>query len=244
MPSVSELIRRLDRRADILSHLIDEPSSLCALDERVPESKPTLSRALRLLSEYGIVEYVDGEWTVTRYGNALHRHYCDSRSGFESIMRAKPLIDELRAGYSPPDTLFTECESYLPEPQSPHKPISVLSDRLRGARCLDAYIPVRLTPYFEAIEAMNTGETVACRVYFDPRLTPIPDGLRETAEVTVQSPDNSNPYSLFVVDDTSLWLGVHDSRGSFRGFARTEDPESVSWARDMLNDASTGGVQA
>ena len=62
------------------------------------------------------------------------------------------------------------------------------------------------------------------------------DTALQMEHCTLQSLEQTPPFSLAIIDWMDLWLGVYNERGQLQGMLRTESSAAVEWAEQRLQE--------
>lgn len=243
------------RRAEFVE-LLDERGTLRPRDvvDELDHSRSTVTRALRELRDAGLVEKRDGGYAATVTGamavEEFRRHEARSRA----VLTATDLLDPLPDPASLSPDLLAGGETFLADESAPFRPLEAVTDRVREAEAVRAYLPTLLNPSLLRVwHRKVTGGVDAVGVFDEDLLTLLrgqyPQLLAEmgAAEAFSAATADGPPYSLLLTEadgTTTVSVVVHEDDGGIRGAVVNDAPAAVEWAEDRFGRISEGATPA
>jgi Mn-dependent DtxR family transcriptional regulator len=231
----------VDRRAEALRALADDPASTSTLADRIGVSRSTADRALRELGALGFVASTpDGNRTTTAGRLALAEHDRGERR-IDAIADAASLFDGVSLDLDP--AVFDDATLTLAAPYAPHRPIERAAELVADATHVSAYATRFLSRHASVyhdrvVEASMTGSFVATDRVIERLAATRPDDLREAVDlgrVALRRTERDDSLTLVLAEtptgpETGLVVYRDDVPAAFLG---TDDPAATRWARDV-----------
>jgi predicted transcriptional regulator len=225
------------------------PDGECKRDlvELLDVSRSTVDRAVRELEGMGLVERGEEGYRRTLAGRLALAEYERFASRVSGVLDGRPLLAEL----SPDDPFETAvldgAEIVRPEPHSPNRPVTRLSELVRSARRVRAFAPAvfpqQVAAYRDGIVDRGMEADVILTEDVVKRLvTTYQEELSAALDaggLSLRVADGSLPYSLAIVEtdadagsdaDSTVGLLVYAADGSVSGFVGNDRPPAVEWA--------------
>lgn len=237
----ADLLKVVNQRKAYVTALGDGLCTKSDLTESFEASQSTVDRTVRELVEEGIAREVDDGFTLTPYGQLLHRQYQRFVSHVSDLTRARTVLNNLPdAATIDPQILDGACV-HEPDPYVPLEPLKRVQKRLERAESVVGYMPVFLPHYIDSICDQDE-----CRTEFTIFVpTPVHDTLlSETAteyEFLLEleqwefcRSDIELPYSVVLIDESVVIIIIYDKESSFRGVLEVKTDAAVRWATDII----------
>jgi len=233
---------RSENRIAVLEALHHGPWGRQQLRRISGTSRPTLSRILGELEEYGWVERNGREYTTTTTGSLVIETVLGTLetmgtvSRLESVFRAVPR-DDLPGEMS----VFSDATVSVAEPGAPTRPIRRLGELLKASETLRELIPLPLgQPYQELLTAhLERGGTaeIVCHVDAIDSLAVSPEATVPTAiddgRLTVQIHD-AVPFRVISLDDNAVIVDHDERTGAIRAVCEATTPATQQWADTLF----------
>ncbi|WP_254538016.1 helix-turn-helix transcriptional regulator [Halomarina litorea] len=228
------------KRAELLSHLREGPADTEALERNSSASRSTVHRAMRSLTEKGLVEDVDGTFGLTGVGEVVAARTDTYLSELESIARLEPLLNVVDAdSVDLPLEHLTDATVVRPRAGHPHLAVKRLRDMLADADSMRMFSRVVSPIYVDiANRSVRNGaeiQAVFNREVVDVLFSEYGAESRESArtgrfEVKIH---DECPFELFLFDER-VGLTAHDSEGLPTAFVETSNPAVAEWAESLF----------
>lgn len=180
------------------------------------------------------------DYELTLAGRVAKQFYSDY---WERLEKALPLLELVQKTASFDPVILERAKIVNAEFSRPQHPIKILGElveqgsELRGiAPCFRSQFD-RLY-YSKLTNAELAAETVLSYGCVDCIRDEWPekfDELTSSDRFSLSVIDDTPPYSLAVVDEQQVWLGVHNDRGIINGAIINDSPEAVAWSVDILD---------
>lgn len=230
----------LDRRADFLEALVDGALPASGLEDRLGCSRSTVTRALRELSDAGLVQQTADGYRTTLTGRLALEQQRNYLSNLDAVRAARPLLESLPSTAPVPASLFEDAavtvqegasstpSADLPIPIDRADHIQVAFPKPDGARLLEACLD-RTTDQTR-IDCRFPSEPPAV---FDDYAWARLDGQDEGG-FTV-SIGTTPPYGLLVAESAGeTTVHVVIDADEIVGTITTDAPTAVDWARSWF----------
>lgn len=239
------------KRWDVIDRLRDGPKDKRALVGDIDCSRSTVDRAIRELESMGIVEYRDGEYTVTPIGETIAGGLEEVMEAVETRLELEPFLEWI------PEEEFdlaldhlSGAELWVPEPGDPWAMVNrhvVVLEEANDIRCvlpltgLHAHEAV----YEQVVDGGGRAELivtpdVARTFRTDPAYADMTAELAATGRYRVFRYDDPIPYFVGVIDDT-VQFGA-DEGGEPRALLESTSPEVRRWAETEIEEYRRGAT--
>lgn len=238
VPSVDEVDDVLTDRYTFLSAIIEQPQSKRDLEGEVDCSRSTLDRAIRDLSNAGLVEYENGLWMPTLFGQCCY----DARETFYEtlggLVSASSLIESLDSDDSVSREFFTGANPEESDPMMPDAIMQQLLNCVEHATQVRIATPVILTGYAEELyTAALSGDDASLELIVPPMMFErleerVPTVVTEMLcdpNVTLQQATIPIDFGLWTIDSEKTGILVFTDQG-IRGFITNDTDAAVEWA--------------
>lgn len=236
------LLEMVARRACVIERLLESSADKRELQADLDVSRTTVSRAVGSLDDADILACRDGEWTVTLFGKYVLREYERLVGRFADISAAKPLLSYLPVDAQLDLRSFVDADVLVSEQPAPHAPVVRLEELLDGCQQVRVISRVVLPKYVELFHRHAVGRTPetdfvlgddVVEYLWDNYADEMDGILRADSSVTWRT-DDAPSFVLVLVDEETMWLGVHDDSGGLRGAVVNDTDSAVSWATDLF----------
>lgn len=235
----TEVASVLAKRRECLRAVTDGSVRKRDLVDSLDIPRTTLDRAMRELTEVGLVERASGGVRATGFGREALAAADDYRDTLDGLAAASCLLDALPATTSLGAEFLRSATVSRATPPAPDRVVGDLFDSVAGADSVRGVAPAALTGHMESFhEHASSGGAV-------PELLVTPAVLRQIAEVrgealveTLRDGEldlRSGPvpfrFGLWLVDDAEAGVVVYTDTG-VRGVAVNDTEEALAWARE------------
>lgn len=233
------VVEVLFRRFDVVKSLLEEPKDKRELVEDVDISRSTVDRATKELETAGLIEYIDGQFVVTVFGEV-------SKTELTGLLDMVSLRHQLEAflQWIPDSQAGFELESVVDadivvaEPGNPYNMVNEHVSAIEEASSVRAVLPVTGLHAFEAAHeaVVNNGADYEFIVSPDiketyesnPNYASLYEEIVETDRFDLYVFEGSIPYYLGLLDE-AVQIGV-DEAGDPRALLTTDSSEMREWA--------------
>lgn len=243
--SATDLSDLVGRRIALLEALVGPPREKRAIVEACDRSRSTIDRAVRELSDAGLVERRDGGYAATTTGAIAADAYRAMLDDLDAVARAQPILDRLPPSESPPPAALSGAEVALAEPPEPRRVYDPMFDLLSSARryCgLSASVGEPRTGEAirdQAVAPGNSSEFVIDAAVVDHLRRESGELLRsamvEGGMVVHEHP--SVPFGLgigYTPSGPEVIVVAYADSGDAVGTLVGDDPAAVAWAEDRF----------
>ncbi|MFB6235580.1 MAG: helix-turn-helix transcriptional regulator [Halopenitus sp.] len=237
-----QILGTIARRTSLLHRIRDGCRDKRELEQSLDISRSTLDRAVRRLSDEGVVRYQNGKCTVTLFGQLALEEYEQLNTRYEALDKSKPLLQVLNPDIPLDPQVFDGAHIVLSEKPAPHAPINGLEDHLEQCHSIIGFSPVVLPRYVEIFYEHAVERDVEIELILNCDLvkylwTAYPSKLQDVLEqenTTVCRIDETTKIGIVVVDNEQVWIGVYDD-GGLEGAIINDNEFTLEWATDMLH---------
>ncbi len=225
------------KRADLLRTLADGPLGQRDLRDELGVSRSTVYKALRELTDEGLVVEGRGNYALTTSGRLLWRRHDDYRARLRRLDDARPLLESLPEEEAFPLALFERGAVALSKPHAPEEPLrrmEAIDPESDVLRCVSPVAVPRYLPQLRADLRDGTYDRVELVLVDDAldHLAATAEGFSETRgddRCTLYSLSEALSFGLLLFEDELAALFGYNG-GVVRGMAVSSAPEAVVWA--------------
>ena len=241
----TDALIELVRRAPVFAALRERPMDRRDLQEHLGVSRPTVHRLTRALVDRGLIKRVDGEFTLTAFGEAVTAAVTSFEQSVDTAQEIAPLLRVAKnqdLDLTVEGSAFADATVTNAKPGGPYRPVhrfmTVLEDteRLRG---LD---PASINPlyldeiYTQIVDGMETDVVFPPEVV-EELLESAPDraaGALESGNLTLRT-HNDLPLKVMLSDER-IGVGIYDPKtGILRTYIDTDDSPARKWAETVYS---------
>lgn len=245
---VDELRGVVSKRVEYIE-LLREAGALEPRDlvDELDHSRSTVTRALEELREAGLVERMEDGYEVTVAATMAAEEYRRHEARSRDILEASELLEPLSGATAPPPQLLADARTHLTDPLAPFRPLEAVSDRLRAADTVRAYLPTLVNPSLLRLwHRRTTSEGLDSTGLFDEGLLTKLQGqypallgeMSATDAFSAYTADGP-PYALMLTTEdgtTTVTAVIYDADGGVRGVIVNDSPAAIEWAASRLNE--------
>jgi len=210
--------------------------------DALEDSRSTVTRALEELREADLVERGDGGYEATVAATMAAREYRRHEATSRDILEASELLEPLSEPGALPPQILADARTDLTEPSAPFRPLEAVSDRLRAADTVRAYLPTLVNPSLLRLwhRRVTNEELDSIGLFDEGLLTQLqgqyPELLGEMSAADVFSAYTVDgpPYGLLLtIEDESptVTIIVYDGEGGVRGVIVNDSMAAIEWVR-------------
>lgn len=232
------------RRVEFIDLLDDEgPLETRDIVDALDHSRSTVTRALRDLREATLIEKTADGYDVTLPGVMGAAAYHRYRTASEAVLTSKRMLTSIPESHAPPIDLLVGADTTLAETDFPIRPLEAVSDRIRNADVVQAYLPTLMNTHLLRVwhRAVVAG-AVEGKAIVDPDLLTVlkgqyPQMLAEMAasEEFSAFATSGPPYGVVLTttgDTTTVSVIVYEAGTTIRGTLTNDSEAAVEWARN------------
>lgn len=243
---VSAALEVCVKRREVLHRIADGSVEKPDLVDSLECSRATVDRAIRELERAGLVERSGGVTNLTVTGRLLYARYVAFEDDCASIVAVSPFLPQLRDEMPPLEEGLYEADVVLAEPPCPHQPIRRLEELLSDCSSARAFTPV-LIPQYVTLASEHAATNDRSIEFFTD--TGVIEALTDE-QVTALSTDGCRVWevatdrtlSLWMIDESAVWIGVHGDSGTLDGALIATADEFRSWANELFAEFRSTGT--
>lgn len=242
MPPESSMLQIVHKRLDILRYVCKERPTKRELVDVASKSRPTVDRAIRKLEEYNLVRRENGLCKPTLAGRKACELYVDIKDSFDILDDANAELSSLPLDAELSMDIFRNGSIFQPPDHAPYKRIEPMYDDISEGNSLIAATRVFLPPYVNQILSRGASGAMDVDLLIHKQ---IPDALPENQKSTLlecaKSDDtvlkvNQLPdYSLFLIDDEILYIGMYSDTNHLSMVIRNTGNPAIQWAKTRIS---------
>ena len=236
------------RRAPMLEALADRSLDRRSLEDRLDISRATSHRFTRWLGERGLIERIDGEFSLTELGRAVTAATTDFKTGVTTAFRLAPVLEA--ADETPvPLAAFDDATVTSSAHGDPHAPMMRYVSLVRETTTLRGFDTWAIAPtYMDVIQqrildGMETDLIDPVSVVEDV-MDSYPERCVEvcvSGYLTIRLHD-SLPFGLALFDDR-IGVAVRDPEtNALNAFIDTDAPDARAWAETVYESYKADSV--
>ncbi|WP_416840249.1 helix-turn-helix transcriptional regulator [Haloferax sp. DFSO52] len=243
MTETKSLLRLLFRRDTVVAHIRDGPIDIRTLTDAVDVSRPTVHRSLNELQEHDIVTETADGYVVTPYGELLFDRYQSMLSKFTDIQENSDLLLGLDDASLISDSLLDGATYTKSLPFAPEMPISEVEAFVRSAATVRGFTPFIVGRYASLFHEQQTSGSLDAEIITPPEVfeytsqhwkAQFEEATHEGLDWLVV--DDRLPFGLLIEEEPSESVCVVvDDEGTLRGVIQNDNPDAVSWGRDLYD---------
>lgn len=242
MEEQTDILVLIAQREQLVQQVSDGGASIRELAQTLTLSRSTVNRALNDFKTVQVVQKNGAGYELTSYGRIAYRRYCRLSNGNETLRNAQPLLDHLPEPTAIPDTIFDDAVVMRPSAPTPDTLRTQVADRIRQSEEVVGTAPIVCQRFIKLFHDQLTTHDLQLSLLLSEQVVnhlwnAHHDCLNmalETDDCTLWSAEQTPPFSLVIIDSTSLWLGVYDECGQLQGILQSESPVAIEWAEQHL----------
>lgn len=239
----TELLGLLAQRGEYLEAIADGAGGKHELAARFDVSRSTVDRAVRELSDAGLLERSHGEVSLTLSGRLVLAAFRQFRSEVRGLAEAADVLAELADDVPLDVSLFADATVVSAAPHTPQKPIGELEDVIANAtqvRTLaNSVLPDLVSLYRDRIaDGELTADVVVSPDVLDVLVAEHHGDVNDavsTDRMTLSLAPGSLPYGLVLASlpDQDVVV-VICGRETITGIVVNDDPSALDWAESRF----------
>lgn len=245
MASSKSIIDVVLKRRIILKYICQHKPDKRNLVESVSESRPTVDRAVRELEDLNLVERRNGACEPTFTGQTAYDICEEFRDSFQILKKIKTKNSSLSPEANLHKSIFFGGSVYTPPDHAPYDKIKLVNKDLTNAKNIIAVFGV-LSPYINTIIAQGEHEKstnitlLVSNKILDEGLISLTPHIESCIQIYggIGSPE----YSLFLIDDEILYIGVHSETNHISAVIRNTNQQAIQWAKDSISELKNNGT--
>lgn len=243
---VETTLLALCRRESIFRTLREGPRRKREIAPCLDCSRSTLDRALRSLTELGLVERLDGEYRLTLRGRLAFREYERFSDRIRGLRSAAPVVDSLPPDCSLSPAVLEDCDVITADRSAPNRPVERYLADVRSAEAIRAVGSVVTERYVAAFRDCIVNEGASAKITLAETgirrlLSDHQAFLERTLSLDrfeLREIDVIPPYSFCILertDTTILGMMVYSDNGA-KGYLRSDADPAVEWGEARFED--------
>lgn len=241
-PDANEVASVLAKRRECLRAVTGGPVRKRDLVDSLDIPRTTLDRAVRELTEVGLVECASGGIRATGFGREALAAADSYREALGGLADGSCLLDALPAS-TPLGAAFLRGASVSrATPPAPDRVVDGLFDSVSGADSVRGVAPAVLSGHMESFQEHASSGGAVPELLVTPAVLDQIVAVREEAlvetlrngEVDLRSGPVPFRFGLWLVDDAEAGVVVYTDTG-VRGVAVNDTEEALTWAREQYD---------
>jgi DNA-binding MarR family transcriptional regulator len=252
-PDPGEVLNALHKRRDILQALSGNSLTQTELSDRLPISRPTVSRAISTFEAHGIVKRSDSGYLLSEFGSRVLDRDQEYVSDLKALCQRATILDHSSELLALDATLFEDADVFFSRPNAPDSACYAHADLISNANivrsALGGIFTIFLTEHVEQVRTRRQEVTLMVPPDLATSITnAYPDLLSELSqydEFRLLEIDRPVPITVTYVETPTNEYAivlVHDDGKVVSSF-RNDHPDAVKWARSWLDDFQTAGAE-
>jgi len=240
--SVSEIADVVLKRRNILEYICECQPDKRTVVENLPESRPTVDRAIRELEDHDLVERTDGVCKPT-YTGIIACELCeDFQDSFKTLTETGAELASLPLDAELDTSIFLDGDVFHPPDYAPYETIEPMDEEIRGGEELVAVSEV-LIPHINTILEQGMIDDVDVTLLVNDEVLDVllenqPDSIIphiESGDAVYRGIDVSR-YSLFLIDGEVLYTGIYSQTNHLSSVIRNTNSQAIQWAKDHISE--------
>ncbi|OIB59257.1 helix-turn-helix transcriptional regulator [Natrialba sp. SSL1] len=256
-PLSEETSTVLDTRSAVLEAIVEQPRPKDRLEQEFDFSRSTLDRAIRELAAASFIEYTDGVWQATLFGQYCYRARTAYHDQLRTLTSASSILEPLSNECPITYEFIDGADVYESDSSMPDAVMQTFIDSLEQATTARIAIPTIVTGFVEPVcESVTTGTEGDVEIFVPATLferlqlsfPALTDKLRNDSNVTLSRSSVPFTFGLWIADSMEAGIIVFTERG-VGGVLVNDTDAAVEWAtiqyEHLTDDApSTAEPQA
>lgn len=234
-----ELIDVVLKREEILELICQEQPDKRDLVDALPDSRPTIDRAIRELESHELVQRENGVCKPTYLGRKACELYCEFKDTYETLTEVDIELTSLSLDTEIDNSVLQDSSVFHPPDYAPYEQIEPINDDIEVGEEIVAATPI-LIPHINqilsrAIEDQVDVDLVLCSEALDVLLKNQPETIIPCIESsdTIYTNDELLQYSLFLVDNEVLYIAFYSQTNHLSAVIRNTNRQAIQWAEDL-----------
>lgn len=245
---ISGIIDVVLKRRGILEYICEHEPDKRTLVNELPQSRPTIDRAIRQLEEYDLVERSNGTCRPTYTGTVACELCADFKGAFEMLEEAGGEIASLPIDATLDTSIFLNGDVFHPPNHAPYERIEPLYDDIENSEDIVAVSDI-LIPHIERILEQGLANDVDIMLLVNDGALDVL--LEKQPSKIIPHIESSNSiyrgielcqYSLFLIDGEILYTGIFSETNHLSSVIRNTNPQAVQWANQLISDLKREGT--
>lgn len=246
MKSKTDLLVLIAQRSQILRLIANGNRSKHSLTMMLPVSQSTVTRALKALTDAELVQQTQEGYDFTHHGQLAYQAYQQVTNYYETLTAAKPLLQYLPTTASIDRSVFVGATVHCADRTNPDAPRMCFEDRIRHSEDIVGIHPIisqhTLDIYLDQLSSHTPQLSIILDATAGEHLRrEYPHKIRTISRAdycAFYACPKTTPFSLVIIDQTELWLGIYDNQGHLKGGLQSESQEAIMWAKQCLQQYS------
>ncbi|MFC7045233.1 helix-turn-helix transcriptional regulator [Halobacteriaceae archaeon GCM10025711] len=249
-PANVALVQSIANRSDLLRALRDGPVERRPLGDALGVSRSTVDRAVRNLSDHGLVAQTDAGLRLTLRGRLSLDAYDAFVETAAGLSRARPLLAPLSDSVTLEPPLFRDARLVDAHEDDP---VGTLRSAMERADRVWLVTPIVLDDFVDACRSavVDGGldlDLVCTSTALDSLVTDHRDAVlsaMDTGRLRLHRTGRDFECGLFVVDaddDTAAYAIVFDGDDGVRAVVASDDEQAGAWARHRATSLVEGAT--
>lgn len=238
------MLALLTQRASLVEQIANGGASKRTLAMTLPLSRSTVTRAIQDLATVQLIRKDGNTYALTVRGRIAYREFRRTVTRYRGLIDARDLLDQVPETTALPGVVFEDATVIQPAPPTPDRPRTRFLDHVhQGEKIVGMGIIInqrlvevfhnQLTAHDLQLSLLLDEQVIEhlWHAHYDRLCTAL-----QIDHCTLQSVEQTPPFSLAIIDWTEIWLGVYNDCGQLQGILRTESSAAVEWAEQRLQE--------
>lgn len=238
-----ELLETVAKRICVLECIRDGIDDRRTIADEINVSRQTVSRALEELERAKIIKdkYAEG-FEITLFGRLAYQQFDELRTSYRWLLEAYEVLVHTPAEVPIDMRMINNGDTLASNARAPLQPFYEVREMMQSANELKCFFPVVLPCYMNFCHTQIIERGIEVEVILNDNLLPtLLSTYREEFRGCVQA-DNCTiwqtaehlPLALGIIDDQTVWTGIHRSEGSHIGVVINSTDAAVDWAVELF----------
>jgi predicted transcriptional regulator len=239
-----DMLALLAQRASLVEQIADGGASKRTLTLTLPFSQSTITRVIHDLAIAKLIQKDNNDYKLTLHGRVAFRSFRHVVDRYSGLTAAAPLLSHLPKTAVIPGVVFDDATIIRPAPPAPDAPRTRFLDHIRQGEEVVGIGNVTTRRSVEVFYEQLTEHDLQLSLLLNEQVV---EQLRyahhdtlstalQMDHCTLQSLEQTPPFSLTIIDWTVLWLGIYNECGQLQGMLRTTSFAAVEWAEQRLQE--------
>lgn len=244
--TTDELMRVVENRIEILNHLQTGPADTRTLVDNLDISRSTINRGLRDLQTWDLIEFQNGEYSITYSGQLATQKFDHFRTCIDQINKLNPILKHLpMTEPTVPIEALASGTLVLADTARPYAPATHHSETLANAntvRLLRPFLGVttldviceQAKPHEQSYEIIAR-PTIADELFTALETQQALRELQDSNALELFVSEAETPYFLGILDQ-QVQLGIENERGTPHALLETDNLDVYEWADEKYKE--------
>ncbi|MDG5821553.1 ArsR family transcriptional regulator [Natronococcus sp. A-GB7] len=242
----SDLCNTLRKRSELLQALASTPRTKSELSQKLPISRSTVSRGLKVYEEHDCVEQDKEKYRITTTGLLALTAYNRYIESISSVIVSSGELNSLPEKASVDISFVRNAQRYPADPSVPGMAFEASNEIIRSSDHFLGLAPVALPSYprslYEILQEQDLQAEIVIEKYILKRLqescSDVMQRLEQMESVSFWLATQPLPYSIWIAksaEQNHAGLTIH-ANGGVQAVLINNDPKAVNWALNQYQE--------